>query len=1084
MKKIRKLIIPLAIAIFCLTAIAATAGEQVDVDAYINQHYNAEQLNQTTTIPETTAIRIRTSYLPNGTRRPMSESINIVLMGDRFIHNQYYRSFTGRAPFTGTSENPAMGTVVWHANRAITALENTPPFNDFAHLFNVYVVRVATTGGANGVLGTVDSRGNFRNGVTNANQNIIRAHAFQHVPREYLTMIQVLSNAVGSNDRGAFGFAYMDWFYHPSDNPLNIAVTSLRTEARSTCFNLIIPGGENETWPRSPHLPQEFSGRAWLGTFIHEFGHSFGNLVDNHDSVNTVGDNFANAQFDATIYNSKWRHWFGHRNVHYRPVLLRAETEPLLHYPWNRTLGYWYGPSTFTDSGGNCIMRASRAHRYFNGVSRAELTRRLALISGETFHGRSPITANTIPNTPAYRYITIQPNEKNRILDSAFHGNYRLHTLTIPACIRYIGDFAFLETTGLRIIRNYSRIPQTLNHTTFSRSGTFQNIQNGYPNQANNWQKTLVVPSGASAAFRNAFIWREFNIIEMPAYTVSFDTNGGIDWDNSASPQIVVGASFATKPLEYNITKLQHRISHWALASDPQKRPFNFATTPIFNDVLLVAVWEYLGIGGIPSGCCHNPWQISSAGHLVFLAQEINAGNTSLAGAHFVLTGDIYLNDLEGFSSLVYSGFLRDIWLSDADHMLYSHGFNRWVPIGTAGNPFSGIFNGGGFSIRGMMAVGQGSQGLFGYVSDWSTIKNLRIEYSFVMGGENSGSVAGGMMFSDIINVYSSAIVRAASNTGGLVGVMYWSTVVNSTFAGTVYANHSIMHNGQDLVMDYVGGIAGFMMHSAVSESRNYANIYVANWSSSWNDGTFIGGIVGGMDFSLVVNNANRGMLVSFLMLHNMFNGGIVGVAYSNSIVTNNYSICNDGSWWPSHWAGGIVGLIMFHNVHVMNNFNMLSLSTGTGCPSVLMLFDWGNRHLIFNNFNIESMSAENILNNLNANSGGWISNMGWQEHPMGAHFSTPWMMDSASGLPTHDLSPFGFDTLGVSEHLMSESLVWDRQSMSQNASQRALTRVVGCVDAVNARMQLLRAKRVAAMVYVEAMLEAWLNDRAVAVKH
>ena len=104
----------------------------------------------------------------------------------------------------------------------------------------------------------------------------------------------------------------------------------------------------------------------------------------------------------------------------------------------------------------NCLMASGWdfAHN-FCGVCTAELVRRMALISGEIFHGRSPSTGNPLPNTPT---ITI-PQGTTRILDSAFRGNTSLQTINIPASVATIGDFAFIGATGFRTIVNDRTVP-------------------------------------------------------------------------------------------------------------------------------------------------------------------------------------------------------------------------------------------------------------------------------------------------------------------------------------------------------------------------------------------------------------------------------------------------------------------------------------------------------------------------------------------------------------------------------------------------------------------------------------------------
>ena len=95
-------------------------------------------------------------------------------------------------------------------------------------------------------------------------------------------------------------------------------------------------------------------------------------------------------------------------------------------------------------------------------------------------------------------------------------------------------------------------------------------------------------------------------------------------------------------------------------------------------------------------GSASNPYLISSPEDLALLAELVNAGNATYIDSNYDVTNDI---DLSGYSN--------------------------WVPIGNANYPFTGIFNGSGHTITGMMinAPQTDYQGLFGY------IENAEIRY-------------------------------------------------------------------------------------------------------------------------------------------------------------------------------------------------------------------------------------------------------------------------------------------------------------------------------------------------------------------
>ena len=214
-----------------------------------------------------------------------------------------------------------------------------------------------------------------------------------------------------------------------------------------------VPFGVTSTWNNSL-IPG-----AWHSVFIHEFGHTFGGLTDEHANHSGFLEIYANTT-RASDANVKWMHWAGHRNVSPTP---------------RRFANGWAVP------GYSCVMgtfSVGSQNSDFCGVCAAELTRRMAFISGETFIGRSPRTYYPLPNTP----IVAIPEGTARILDSAFHGNASLNTITIPASVAVIGDFAFIGATGLDTIINHSTIPQQINYTTFAgvdRANVYLHVPTG-----------------------------------------------------------------------------------------------------------------------------------------------------------------------------------------------------------------------------------------------------------------------------------------------------------------------------------------------------------------------------------------------------------------------------------------------------------------------------------------------------------------------------------------------------------------------------------------------------------------------------
>ena len=422
-----------------------------ELEHLLDMHYgNIQPLNSN----PFTVTQIRDS------ERSHADSIVVILLSDGFAYGQI-----------GTWPNPARETALWHADQAITRMLSTRPFNLFADLFTVYMIHSYGSydprfGGYLHTLLADERSFVFANpndfGVPNVDRLVRRYRIDQLadglIPRQYQDMIQVISNSTG--------YAGMGWV---NDSPTfynhhrHIAVASIN---------------------RFPWEDTTYRS-GWHTIFLHEFGHSFGALADENTTIRE-GERRANATA-ASNENIKWQHWFGHRLVFDPPPRFNG----------------WAVPA------GTSICIMGGFGNYFCGVCSAELTRRLAYISREPFHGRSPATdpPSISPNYPRvytpivrlYRYGNV-----TRILDSAFHGNRSIETVHIPASIVEIGDFAFIGTINLTTIHNQRTIPQQINYTTFA-GVTRANV-------------TVYIPLGKADAYRAAG-WYGFNLVEtVPDY--------------------------------------------------------------------------------------------------------------------------------------------------------------------------------------------------------------------------------------------------------------------------------------------------------------------------------------------------------------------------------------------------------------------------------------------------------------------------------------------------------------------------------------------------------------------------------------
>ncbi|MDE6636022.1 MAG: hypothetical protein K2K09_05375, partial [Lachnospiraceae bacterium] len=126
--------------------------------------------------------------------------------------------------------------------------------------------------------------------------------------------------------------------------------------------------------------------------------------------------------------------------------------------------------------------------------------------------------------------------------------------------------------------------------------------------------------------------------------------------------------------------------------------------------------------------------------------------------------------DLEKLRDLVNAGnSFENIYLKlTADIDLGGSAGNLWVPIGTAGNPFGGIFDGAGHTVSGLYidSTVADNRGLFGV--NEGTVKNLTVSGD-VTGKDNVGGIAGTNK-GTIESCTNHADVAGNDNVGGIAG--------------------------------------------------------------------------------------------------------------------------------------------------------------------------------------------------------------------------------------------------------------------------------------------------------------------------
>ena len=168
-----------------------------------------------------------------------------------------------------------------------------------------------------------------------------------------------------------------------------------------------------------------------------------------------------------------------------------------------------------------------------------------------------------------------------------------------------------------------------------------------------------------------------------------------------------------------------------------------------------------------------------------------------------------------------------------------------WTPIGTNTDPFTGTFDGGGYTIRGLYIDGNTSNvGLFGYIGKTGTatgtVKNVTLADSYVRGNEFVGGICGWNKGGTLQDCHNTGTVSGTTNVGGVCGKNDSGTVDGCYNSGTVSAGF------------YVGGVCGLINNgSTLEKSYNTGKVSCTN--------DHVGGVCGWNDASTVQGCYNTG---------------------------------------------------------------------------------------------------------------------------------------------------------------------------------------------------------------------------------
>jgi len=253
-----------------------------------------------------------------------------------------------------------------------------------------------------------------------------------------------------------------------------------------------------------------------------------------------------------------------------------------------------------------------------------------------------------------------------------------------------------------------------------------------------------------------------------------------------------------------------------------------------------------------------------------------------------------------------------------ADINLSSYG--SWTPIGDDWTtPFTGTLDGGGHTISWLTipsATAQG-QGLFGYIDNGGTVKNLGLTDVAI---NSSGSIVGGVAgalhgTSTIRNCYVTGNITGTSSVGGIVG----------DNIGTIENCYTTASVTGTVTYAWVGGITGNFAGGMIKNCYATGNIYGGTLSTACS-----GGLVGfyqtptvmnsvALNLIITGNSSNSGRVAGETSVHTYGNNKarspmtVAGIPVSGgsptdkhgadvNVLGDTYSSVFDSTWSPAVW--------------------------------------------------------------------------------------------------------------------------------------------------------------------------------------
>jgi hypothetical protein len=561
-----------------------------------------------------------------------------------------------------------------------------------------------------------------------------------------------------------------------------------------------------------------------------------------------------------------------------------------------------------------------------------------------------------------------------------------------------------------------------------SQTFTFTPLSNYEINQVlvDGVNNVIAVYSGSysfSNVTANHSISVSFKQKQPTTYTITASAGSGGNISPSGNVSVSAGGSqtFTFTPLSnYEINQVLVDGVNNASAVSTKSYTFSNVTA---NHSISVSFKQKQDFSG-GSGAQQNPYLISSRADMEQLASNVNGGQ-SYSGMYFRLT-----RDLTGVNDVVTTvvGNVVTTVIDNVTH-IESHAF-------------SGIFDGGGYTLKVNISTEERYAGVFG-IAYGATIRNLGV-VGVVTGGTYVGGICGDGAFNTVIsnchNIGEVSSTSSSSSVGGICGDAD-GFITDCYNAGKVSSSSSSSVSSSS---SRVGGICGYGAGVDITNCYNTGEISSFSSSTTAYAISRAGGICGYGGSSTISDCYNTGAISSSYSSSspdaNSDSGGICG--YGEANITNCYNTGEISSY--SH-SGGICGRAL------SSGGSSIISSSITNCYNAGKVFSspptsatramWSTAGgiggyfggVITNCYNIGEVSSYSNSGGINGCGGGTISNC----YNMAAI--------STSSLSSDYSTPYSGGISGFSSEIIQNCFVVDSQIKAVDSYRISVSGIYNC---------------------------------------